>query len=91
MRRHQVFNMIKNVYSDAPQGSYGNIVCNAIQDFNYPNGQPLNILKAIYLLRCLRELVTLGTISKGIYQSVFNDCVIFTGYNRKELLDRIYV
>lgn len=91
MKKHQVLNMIKKVYSQSPDDSWGGRVLRSIQDYNYPNGMPLNILKAVTLIDCLGQLVDLGHCSKSVYESVLNDCVTMSGYSREELLERVAI
>ena len=58
----------------------------ALQDYNYPNGQLLNILKAMYIYTAVSNIADHGDL-----RCLLNRLVRKTGYTRKELIDRIYL
>ena len=85
----KVINLLNEVYKESPEGTHGDRVRRAIQDYNYPNVMPLNILKAVYLYNAVAELKQFGQTTDEELRCLLNRLVIRTGYTRKEIQERI--
>jgi len=81
--------LLRAVYANSPQGSYGDKLSRALNSYVYPNGQPLNILQGIYVLNAMGYLVTCGHAKESDYNKVLSNVSFKTGYSKKELIERI--
>lgn len=90
----QPITLLENVYTNSyykhPE-SYGARLVEAIRDYKFPNGQPLNILKAVTILGAIGELKDLGHCNTNQYNQVIKNLVSLSGYSKDELLDRLAI
>lgn len=82
--------LLRNVYNDSPENTYGEKLSRALQDFCYPNGA-LNVLQAVYVLKAVKALVELGQTNNNEYNQILNRAAIITGYSKHELLERVAI
>ena len=86
--------LLEDVYNEAWENcadSYGCRLVEAIRDYKYPNGQPLNILKAVHIYKAVETLKEYNRCNDEDLRCLLNRLVRKTGYSRDELLERINI
>lgn len=86
--------LLESVYDHAWKNhpeSYGAKLVEAIRDYKYSNGQPLNILKAVYIYEAVESMIEHGQATKEDTRCLLNRLVRKTGYSRDEILDRVSI
>lgn len=85
---------LENVYDHAWKthpDSYGAKLVEAIRDYKYPNGQPLNILKAVYIYKAVESMKEYDMSDDEDLRCLLNRLVRKTGYTRDEILERVTI
>lgn len=89
----KVLNTLQAAYNNAyinHPSSYGAKVVEAIRDYKFNNGQPLNILKAVYLLDAVNSMLDLGQCTKAEYKQFLDNLEAITGYSKRVLRERAF-
>ena len=86
-----ILETLNKAYQEAPQGSEGEMFTRAYKDFKFSNGQPLNILKAMIILKTVAPLVEVGVVEQVELDGLISHMEFITGYNQTEIRDRMGV
>lgn len=88
----QPITLLEKVYNTAyhtNRDSYGARLVEAIRDYKFSNGQPLNIIKAMVILDAVSTLKGLGHCNTNQYNQVLKNLVSLSGYSKEELLHKL--
>ena len=88
----KILNMYLEVYKkswhDKPE-SKGARLFEACKDALYPNGMPLNVLKAVTIMENVRYLIDIKTITEIDYNNLVKYLSDLSGYSVTELNNRL--